>query len=376
MQFVRKTQKRPIAELILAEPSPNSPLGRGVREADGVVFQNPSPPSSPDPSSPVIASPDHYPLSTTHYSQDYVTRQNKDIVLGELSDDAAEVIAKYKKRSQIGEIWHRLIRNKSSLAGIIILGFLVIMALVSLFMSFESVTSANVPAKFSRPSWQYPFGTDSLGRNLFLRVIYGTRYSIVIGFGAVLLSSIFGVSLGSIAGYYGGKADNIIMRISDVLASIPGLMLGMVIMIVLGMSLQNLIIAAGVTGIPHLIRISRASILTVKGNEFVEAARAIGFSDLRIIATQVIPNGLSPILVQATVALGLGIMMASSLSFLGFGIPAPTPEWGALVSAGRDYARAAPWLMAFPGIAIMLIVLGLNLLGDGLRDALDPKLKK
>ena len=374
MQFVKKVRKNQSAA---TQPPPCAPEPEPALAA---VPPSPVPCTlTPDPSP--LMTPDSLPLPTAPYTysgaQDYVTRNDRDIVLGDLfGEDAAEVIAKYKKRSQMGEIWHRLVRNKSSLAGIIILSFLAIVALCSLFMPFSAVTTANVPVKFTPPSWQYPFGTDSLGRNLFLRVIYGTRYSIIIGFGAVTLSSIFGVSLGAIAGYYGGKTDNIIMRVSDVLASIPGLMLGMVIMIVLGMSLRNLIIAAGVTGIPHLIRISRASILTVKGNEFVEAARAIGFSDFRIISTQVIPNGLSPILVQATVALGLGIMMASSLSFLGFGIPAPTPEWGALVSAGRDYARAAPWLMAFPGVAIMMIVLGLNLLGDGLRDALDPKLKK
>jgi peptide/nickel transport system permease protein len=309
-------------------------------------------------------------------ARDYVTRNDGSIADGYTAIVAHDVIARYKKRSQMGEILHRLVRNKSSLAGMLILGSLILVALFSLSMSFESVTEANLTYRFSPPTWSHPFGADSMGRNVFLRVIYGTRYSIIIGFGAVSISVIIGVTLGSIAGYYGGRPDNVIMRISDVLASIPGILMGMVIMVVLGMNLRNLIIAAGAAGIPHFIRMSRASILTVKGNEFVEAARAIGFSDLRIIASQVLPNGLSPILVQATISLGLSIMMAASLSFLGFGVPAPAPEWGALVSAGREFARSAPWLMAFPGVAIMIIVLGLNLLGDGLRDALDPKLKK
>ena len=309
-------------------------------------------------------------------AQDYVTRQHMSIADGNLSDDVGGIVVKLKKHGKMGNIWHRLVRNKSSLAGMIILGAILIIALISLSISYESITEANVPARFLPPSWENPFGTDHMGRNAFLRVIYGTRYSIIIGFGSVLLSVIVGVTLGSIAGYFGGRTDNIIMRVSDVLASIPGLLLGMVIMVVLGQKLQSLVIAVGVSGITHFIRMSRASILTVKGNEFVEAARAVGFSDLRILATQALPNGLSPIIVMATTSLGLAIMTSAALSYLGFGVPAPTPEWGALISVGRETARTTPWLMTFPGIAIMITILGFNLLGDGLRDALDPKLKR
>ena len=309
-------------------------------------------------------------------ASDYVTRHDDSIAVGEKVGDVAEVMSRYKKRSQIGEIWHKLLHNKSSLAGIVILGFIVLIAIGSLLIPYSSVTASNMPARFSAPGWQYLFGTDHMGRDAFLRVLYGTRYSIVIGFGAVAVSAIVGVALGSVAAYYSGRTDNIIMRISDILASIPGLLLAMVIMVTLGFNMQNLIVAVGVGGIPAFIRMSRASILTVKGNEFVEAARAIGFSDIRIIVTQILPNGLSPILVQATTLLGLSITISAALSFLGFGIPPPTPEWGTLISVGRDYARTAPWLMTFPGMFIMITVLGFNLLGDGLRDALDPKLKK
>ena len=306
-----------------------------------------------------------------------VTREyGKNTPIGDTALDVAEIMSRYKKRSRIGEIWHKLLRYKSSIAGLIILGLVFFSAIFSLFMSYDSVTAANVPARFSAPNWQLPFGADNMGRNSFLRVIYGSRYSIVIGFGAVAISTLVGVVLGAASAYYGGMTDNIIMRISDILASIPGPLLGIVIMVVLGTSLQNLIIAVAVGGIPHFIRIARASILTVKDSEYVEAARAVGYSDLRIIATQILPNGLSPIIVQATASLGITIMIAAALSYLGFGVPSPIPEWGALISAGREFIRSAPWLMAFPGIAIMITVLGFNLLGDGLRDALDPKLKK
>ena len=315
-------------------------------------------------------------IPSANVEANYVTRMEGSFAVSDMAHDAAGIIARHKKRSQLGDIWHRLTRNKGSMAGLIILGCVLLVAIVSLFMPFSSVTAQNIQARLSPPSWQYPFGTDSMGRNIFLRVIYGSRYTLIIGFGAVAVSAFFGVTLGSSAAYFGGKTENVIMRISDILASIPGLLLGMVIMVMLGMNLQNLIIAVGITGIPQFIRMSRASILTVKGNEYVEAARAIGYSDFRILITQVIPNGLSPILVQITVILGLNIMLAASLSYLGFGVQAPTPEWGTLIAAGRNFARPAPWLMAFPGIAIMITVLGFNLLGDGLRDALDPKLKK
>ena len=387
-QYIVTKQKKDRAlshEPSLPPPtSPDSPLSSLLSPLE---TQSPEPcPLSPEPSVP--PSPEPCPLSpepsvtpspgpsSYEGALDYITRENKDIVLSNLSDDASEVIAQYKKRNQLGELWHRLIHNKSSLAGIIILGFIILITIISLFISFESVTAANMSARFSPPSLKYPFGTDNMGRNAFLRVLYGARYSLVVGFGAVAVSAIFGIILGSIAAYYGGITDNTIMRISDTLASIPGLLLAMVIMVTLGLNLQNLVIAVGLGGIPAFIRITRASVLTVKGNEYVEASRAIGFSNLRIITTQVLPNGLSPILVQITTLLGFSITTSAALSFLGFGIPPPTPEWGLLVSAGRDLARAAPWLMAFPGLFIMITVLGFNLLGDGLRDALDPKLKK
>jgi len=281
-----------------------------------------------------------------------------------------------KKRSRFGEIVHSIKRNKSAVAGLIIIALLLLILIGSLFIKYEAVTATSTANRFRTPDLEFPFGGDNMGRNVFLRTIYGSRYSLSIGFLAAAISTVLGVFLGSLAGYYGGLVDDIIMRASDVLASIPGMLLGMVIITVLGQSLQNLIIAVGVTGVPIFVRITRASVLTIKNQEYVEASRAIGMSHLRVIFTQVLPNGLSPIIVTFTSSLGLSIIVAASLSFLGFGVPVPKPEWGTLVSAGRNYIRTSPNLMSFPGLFIMITVLAFNLLGDGLRDALDPKLKK
>ena len=285
------------------------------------------------------------------------------------------VSKKYAKRSQFGELLHRLKRNKGAVVGLFVIGILLLLLISTLFISYEAVTSGKVSERLSPPSLQHLFGTDYMGRDLFLRTIYGTRYSLVIGIGASILSSVIGVTLGSIAGYYGRIVEDIIMRASDVLASIPGMLLGMVIVTVLGTSLQNLIIAVGICAVTPFIRITRASIISIKNQEYVEAAKAIGMSNFRLLFTEILPNGFSPIIVTFTAGLGTAIIVAASLSFLGFGIPVPQPEWGALISDGRNYIRTSPYLMTFPGLFIMITVLAFNLVGDGLRDALDPKLK-
>ena len=308
--------------------------------------------------------------------QKSVSASNTEEGVAKALEEGRLVSRKYRKRSQFGEIFHHLRQNKGAMVGLIIIIAVVVMAVASLFISFESVTKMDVPNRLSPPSWDFPFGTDNSGRNMLLRIVYGSRYSLVIGIGATLVQLIIGVSLGSIAGYFGGRLDDIIMRVSDMLASIPGLLLGIVIITVLGQNIQNLILAVGVAGIPIYIRITRASLLTVRNNEFVEASRAIGFSDFRIIATQMLPNGLAPIIVTVTTSLGVQIVIAASLSFLGFGVPVPHPEWGALVSNGKDIMKIASWLTTIPGLFIMLTVFGFNLLGDGLRDAMDPKLKR
>jgi len=293
-----------------------------------------------------------------------------------LSDnDVKSIIKKYKKRSQLGEIFHRIRKNKGAVAGLCILGAMVVLLLVSTTISWESVTARNAALRLTGPTWQNPFGTDHMGRNAFLRVIYGARYSLLIGLGSISIAAIIGTTLGTLAGYYGKLTENLIMRFADILSSIPGILLGMVIMVVLRQNVRNLVFTVSIAYTQAFIRQSRAAVLVAKNNEYIEAARAIGFSNLRIAFAQALPNALSPIIVSFSAYMGLAIILGSSLSFLGFGVPAPTPEWGALVSTGRNYIRTAPWLTTFPGLFIMASVLAFNLLGDGLRDALDPKLK-
>ena len=295
----------------------------------------------------------------------------------EVAEAAGDLVTrKYRKRSRVGEVFYRLRRNRGAIAGLGIISILIILFFASLFIPFDLVSEANVSDRFTPPGLQYLFGTDGLGRNQFTRVIYATRYSLPIGFGATALAAVIGTLLGAFAGFYGKFFDEIIMRFSDALASIPGILLGMVIITTLGRSLPNLIIAVGVTTISPFIRISRASILSIKGNEFVEAAKAIGLSNIRIIFGQILPNTLAPIIVSFTTSLGMAILISASLSFLGYGVPVPYPEWGSLISAGRDNIRNASWLTTIPGLFIMVTVMAFNLLGDGLRDAFDPKLKR
>ena len=293
-----------------------------------------------------------------------------------ITDSGGLITQKYRKRSQVGEVFHHLMQNKGAIVGMIVISVMVVLFIVSLFVPFEAMTAANVAHRFYPPSLTYPFGTDAMGRNLFIRVVYAARYSLPIGVGATLVATLIGVLLGTHASYYGGAVDDVIMRISDTFASVPGLITGMVIVSVLGRSLMTLIIAVGVAAIPIFIRTSRGATLSVRDNEFVEAARAIGLSDFRIMFTQVLPNGMAPILISFSIALGNSILISASLSYLGFGISVPNPEWGSLVAAGRDVIRNASWLTTFPGLFIMATVMGFNMLGDGLRDALDPKLKK
>ena len=261
------------------------------------------------------------------------------------------------------------------MAGGIFLVFLCLMALtIDLWLDPNVVTGTHVLEKLQSPSWKHLFGTDELGRDLFWRCMYATKYSLSIGSLAVLIAVLIGVPLGAIAGYFGGVCDDIIMRITDIFSAIPSILMGIVVVSMLGSSTINLMIAIGVSAAPHFVRITRAALLTVKNQEYIEAARALGKSNLYIIFTHALPNCLSPIIVQITLRVANAIISACSLSFLGLGIKPPTPEWGALLNAGKNYVRGYGYLTLFPGLCIMLTVLAFNLVGDGLRDAMDPKL--
>lgn len=283
----------------------------------------------------------------------------------------------YTGRSMAQETWRRLKKNKGAMFGIAFLLLLVLATIVASFIfDYDKDIIAMTKDRFLPPSWEHPFGTDNMGRDIFKRVLYGAKYSLVLSFGATALGLAVGLFFGAIAGYYGGAVDNIIMRFTDIFYSIPYIMLAVVVVSLLGTSMASLLIAMALGSFAGFARIARASIMTVRDMEYVESGYAIGLPTWKIILKHVIPNCLSPIIVQTTLRVGSNIISASSLSFLGVGITPPTPEWGAMLSDGRSYIRSSGWMCLFPGLAIMFTVLALNLLGDGLRDAMDPKLKK
>lgn len=281
-----------------------------------------------------------------------------------------------KKQKKFKEVWHRLKKNKTAVFGlIVIIIFILIAIFADVIAPYGKGVKMNVKDRFTIPSPTNLFGTDEYGRDVFTRVIHGTRYSLSIGFVATFLSMLFGIPLGSIAGYFGGKVDTIIMRLVDVLTSIPAIMLSLVVVTVFGANLVNLIIAIFIARIPADVRVIRSAVLPLVDQQYIEAAHAGGASELQIIMKHIIPNAAGTIIVQSTMNVGQLIIRASGLSFLGLGVPTPAPEWGTLLSEAREYLRSAPHMMIFPGIALILIALSINLLGDGLRDALDPRLK-
>ncbi|MEA4920940.1 MAG: ABC transporter permease [Clostridiaceae bacterium] len=281
------------------------------------------------------------------------------------------------ERSQMGEVFHRLKKNKGAMLGLFVAILLVLVALFSgFFLDYDTqVIGQNTAERLQSPSVSHIMGTDEYGRDIFFRIIYGTRYSLSIGIVAVTIALVIGVFLGSVAGYFGGMAEEIIMRGTDIFQAIPNTIMAIIIVAAMGQSIANLMIAIGLTSVPQFVRITRAAVLTVRNQEYVEASRAIGLSKKKIIFNHILPNSLSPIIIQTTLRVATAIISASTLSFLGLGVPAPNPEWGAMLSAGRKYIRDYSYMTYFPGLAIMITVLSLNLLGDGLRDALDPKLK-
>ena len=284
----------------------------------------------------------------------------------------------YKKRSMWAEVWRNYRKSVGAMVGLAIIIVLIVVAIASQFIyNWDTDIVAQDPsAAFLKPSAEHPFGTDNYGRDQFARVMYGARYSLSVGVVATAISCVLGSTLGMIAGYYGGLTENVIMRTCDVFVGIPSILLGIAIMSAFGQSIMVLMWAIGLVYVPMFARISRAAVLPVRDQEYIEAARVTGVSDLGIMFKHVLPNALSPIIVQTTMGVANGILTASNLSFLGLGIPVPAPEWGAMLSSTRNYIRDYGYLTLFPGLAIMITVLAFNLMGDGLRDALDPKLKK
>jgi peptide/nickel transport system permease protein len=281
-----------------------------------------------------------------------------------------------KKQSEFKLVARRLAKNPMALISFFVAIFLVFIAIFAPLIAPYPYDKQDLMHTRKPPSAEHWFGTDELGRDVFSRVIYGSRYSLSIGILAVALGTVIGLFLGAIAGYFGGAADDIVMRFMDILQSIPGILLAITISVVLGPGFFNTLLALSIGGIAMGCRLTRAAILNIRSQEYLEAATSINASTPRIITRHVLPNSFSPLLVSATLSIGNVIMAAAMLSFIGLGVQPPTPEWGSMIAGGRSLIRACPWMVTFPGIFIMLTVLALNLFGDGLRDALDPKLKK
>ena len=282
-----------------------------------------------------------------------------------------------KSRSQLGLIALRFKKNKFAVFGLIILCIIAVIILTApLYISYDAAIRQNISIKFQAPSAEHPFGTDLFGRDMLARIIYGGRISLFTGLAVILCSLMMGIVLGGISGYFGGKIDQLIMRIIDIFMAIPQILLVLAIVATLGTGLVNLIAALIISMVPRFSRIVRSSILTLKSQEFVEAAQCYGTSTFRIITKHLLPNGIGPVIVAATITLGAVIISISSLGFLGVGVEPPTPEWGSLLADNRSFIRYYPHLGILPGIAIVITVMCVNFVGDGLRDALDPKMRK
>ena len=286
----------------------------------------------------------------------------------------------YNKNEEVNVEWidviRRLFRNYMSTIGMFIVIFLLSVSIASnLTFEYSIAIDNNFATRLAAPSLMYPFGCDDFGRCVFTRIIFGARISLLVGMISTILPCVVGGMLGAIAGYYGGKTDNIIMRCLDVLAAVPGILLAIAIIAALGVSTVNLILSLSIGGISGYARTVRAQVLGVANQEFVEAAKACGAKDGTIIFKHIIPNSLAPVIVRVTMGMGSAVLSTSSLSYLGIGVEAHVPEWGNILKAGSKFLETHPYIAIFPGIAIVIIVLSFNFFGDGLRDALDPKLK-
>lgn len=282
----------------------------------------------------------------------------------------------------LADLFFELRKNKGALAGIIIIILAVITALLASVIAPHSPTAVNTEALSLPPAFieggnsLYPLGTDDLGRDLLSRLIYGSQVSLAVGFCVVILSLVTGTFFGVLAGYYGGWTDKVIMRFTDLIMCLPSILFAIVIVAVLGPGIMNAIVAVSIVAIPNFVRIIRAQVMVEKNKQYVMAAKLFGANNFRIMFIEILPNCMAPLIVQATLGFSDGILNVAALGFLGLGAQAPMSEWGTMLSDARNYIESAPWMVTLPGLCILIIVLSFNLLGDGLRDALDPRLKK
>lgn len=273
------------------------------------------------------------------------------------------------------EAWRGFKKSKVALAGAIIVLFFILLAIFGPLIAKEGINEQVMADRLQPPSADYWLGTDDFGRDILSRIIHGAKISLWVGFFSVIGSVIVGSILGIIAGYYGRWVDTIISRFFDIMLAFPSILLAIAIVAVLGPSLQNALIAIAIINVPNFGRLIRSKVLSIKEDEYITAAKAIGMKDVRILFSHILPNSMAPVIVQGTLAIATAILEAAALGFLGLGAQAPMPEWGKMLADSKNYLQSAPWTMIFPGIAIMLTVLGFNLMGDGLRDAMDPKMK-
>ncbi|ALC88019.1 peptide ABC transporter permease [Bacillus sp. FJAT-22090] len=274
------------------------------------------------------------------------------------------------------DAWRSFSKNKVALVGAVIVLFFVFLAVFGPWLAPQGINEQSIKDhRLLPPSSEFWFGTDDFGRDIFSRIIHGARISLGVGFFSVIGSVVVGSILGIIAGYYGKWVDMIISRVFDVMLAFPSILLAIAVVSVLGPSLRNALIAIAIINIPNFGRLIRSKVLSIKEEEYITSAKAIGMKDIRILFSHILPNSLAPVIVAGTLAIASAIIEAAALGFLGLGAQAPAPEWGKMLADARMFLRNAPWTMIFPGLAIMLTVLGFNLMGDGLRDALDPRMK-
>ncbi|MDO4355245.1 MAG: ABC transporter permease [Clostridia bacterium] len=280
-----------------------------------------------------------------------------------------------RKEGQLMQVMRRMSKNKMAMGGLFIILALVILAVLSPWIMPYPYEEMDFTNMYATPSADHWFGCDDLGRDIFSRLLYGARASLSLGIIATIISTLIGIAIGAVVGYFGGMVDNVVMRILDIIQAIPGMLLAIAIAAALGTGFVNTILALSIGGIPMTVRLLRGSIMSIRNQEYIEAAEKMNCSKLRTILVHILPNSISPVIVSFTMGVGNTIMQAASLSYIGLGVQPPTPEWGAMLSAGKGVITRYPHVCLFPGLCIMIVVLAFNMLGDGLRDAMDPKLK-